>query len=154
MKILRIALAGLMLAGMQAITPAASAHGFGGGGFHGGGGHFGGGHFGGHYGWRGGGYGWHGIAPRRATQIRHFAYSIEEWGVLQCGPCRKMQRASGSSNLLSSHVARSQSISRTALFDRPLADEWRITTEPQTMPGRISSITLPSLGWAELFPRL
>jgi hypothetical protein len=68
MKIVRIALAGLMLAGMQAITPPASAHGFGGGGgfhgggggFHGGGGHFGGGHFGGYYGWRGGGYGWRG----------------------------------------------------------------------------------------------
>ena len=51
MKIVRIALAGLMVAGMQAVAPPASAHRFGGGGgFHGGGGHFGGGRFGGFYG--------------------------------------------------------------------------------------------------------
>jgi len=48
---------GLILAGMLAIAPVASAHGFGGGGgFHGGGGGFGGGHFAGGYhgGWHGG----------------------------------------------------------------------------------------------------
>jgi len=76
---LTLVIAGLVLGVMQAATPAASAHGFGGGGghgggggfhgggggfhgggggFQGGGGHFGGGRFGGH--WHGGGYGWRG----------------------------------------------------------------------------------------------
>jgi hypothetical protein len=69
----RLKIAGLILAGMLAISSTAFAHGFGGGGHFGGGGgghfsgggHFGGGHygashFGGHYGWQGGhGYGGH-----------------------------------------------------------------------------------------------
>jgi hypothetical protein len=65
----RLKIAGLILAGMLAISSTAFAHGFGGGGGgFGGGGHFGGGvhfggggHFGGgHYGWHGGhGYGGH-----------------------------------------------------------------------------------------------